>query len=75
MKHPKPYTGRRVWKTKAGWNAQVYVVAYVRHRPTKAAAVADLDGMIQEMECGDPKCCGTHTVSGSRVFTATVRGS
>lgn len=75
MKHPKPYTGRRVWKTKAGWNATVYVVAYVRNRNSRKAAVMDLDALVGEMECGDPKCCGTHTVSNATVVTATVRTS
>lgn len=75
MKTPKPYTGRRVWKTKAGWNATIYVVAYVRNRDSRKAAVADLDALVGEMECGDSKCCGTKTVNSSKVVAFTVRGS
>ena len=46
----KPYLKRKVWKTKAGWNARVYVVAYALSRKSKAQASRDLDDVVRQME-------------------------
>ena len=50
MTGQKPYIKRKVWKTKAGWNARVYVVAYALNRSNRKAAVRDLDAVVRQME-------------------------
>lgn len=49
MKGQRAYIKRQVWKTKGGWSASVYVLTAVYRRGSRANAIRDLDGSLDEM--------------------------